>query len=174
MIEDLKITLIPKEEENLRLHRQRKDIIDDIEKEKNQRESLSIKVKQHELKLNSKKKEYESSVSEWKVKEDELRELESKIAEAFEMKDDMHQLKRSLISLSNEYIDNNILSSCKKQSGDNVARECESLRRQVETIQQVINRNIKKHDSNMKKAIRENKILTEVSSILLACTLLHV
>ncbi len=165
MIEDLRITLIPKEEESLRLHSRHKDIKDNIERETRHRKSLRLEVKQHELKLNGMRKEHEAIVSSLRIKEGQLKDLETRIAEAFEMKDDMHLLKRLLIAISNDYFDRNNLSSRKKSSigGDYASREYESLRRQINTIEQVIDRDIKQHIENMKRSARETKILEDVS-----------
>ncbi len=161
MIEDLRITLIPKEQKSLQLHRRHKDIKDDIEREIRHRKSLSLKVKQQEIKLNSMRKEHETIVSSLRIKEDELKDLETRITEAFEMKDDMHILKRLLITLSKDFFGNTRKNtSCE----DYATRECESLRRQIDIIQQVISRNLKQHSDHMKRSEQETKILKNVSS----------
>ena len=135
-----------------------------LKKESDTNGKLRVQLQQHQLKLNSVKKEHTNVLSQKKDIEKEVVVVERKIARAKDYADDLPSLKRYLIHLSNELLRSRKPRYNEEDSNINVGegdRERNVLQQRIQNIEETAKRRTTLHDTNMARMQRDQNILSQ-------------
>jgi len=150
--------------EKNRLEKQLECCTNALKKESGANGKLRLQLQQHQLKLNSVKKEHTNVLSQKKDIEKEVTVAERKIARAKDYDDDLPSLKRYLIHLSNELLTSNKQRCNDEESNINVEegdREKHVLQRRIQTIEETAKRRTTLHNKNKARMKRDQDTLSQ-------------
>jgi len=164
VLSNMKEELTQRSLEKNRLGEQLECCTNALKKESDANGKLRVQLQQHQLKLNSVKKEHTNVLSQKKDIEKEVAVAERKIARAKDYADDLPSLKKYLIHLSNELLRSHKQRFNDEDSNINVDegdRERNILQRRIQTIEETAKRRTTLHNTNMARMRRDQDILSQ-------------